>query len=857
MKNMNFGALLMLLCVTAAASAEIHRQDLNGDWKFKSAKKSAWHDAKVPGVVHTDLLRHNMIPDPFVGENERQVQWVDKEDWIYETVFDTDSTVFSQENVTLVLEGLDTYADVYLNDSLILKADNMFRQWDIPVKNILRNNDNRLKVYFHSPIKVDMPKFDALPFRYDAINDQSENGGILDKKLSVFARKAGYHYGWDWGPRLVTSGIWRPVYLKAWSGPAINDVFISTRELNKNKAFLAAKIEIFSECDRNAKVDIVDLKENRKLLTRQVSLKTGINVFECPFEIKNPKLWWCNGLGEPNLYDFSVELSLDGKKADTRHQKTGIRQIEVVREKDKDGRSFHFRLNGVPIFVKGANYIPNDNFLPRVTEEIYRRTVQDAADANMNMLRVWGGGIYENDIFYNLCDSLGIMVWQDFMFACSLYPSEGEMLKNIESEARENVRRLRNHPSIALWCGNNECLEAWYTWGLKQRYENEGYADVIWKQYENLFHNLLPRVVKEEAPLAFYWPSSPFSRVEGASENNMGDTHLWTVWGNNAPIDTYNRVTSRFFSEYGFQSFPEYSTVLKFAPDTEQHFIDSDVMLSHQRAVPDANRRIERYLLQDYSQPKDFRSFLYLSQVLQGEAVKTAIEAHRRNRPYCMGTMFWQHNDCWPAASWSSRDYYGNWKAAHYKSREAYRDILLSAIENDGNLNVHIVSDRLKNTDGRLTFSLFSVGGNEISRIDYSLSIPAYDSEVISIPLEEIKGNLNPGDLIAHFSFTDGKSDVTYETVHLFVSPKDLNLQSPDISVSMLRQGEERILSLKSDKFIKALYLSLDEDCFFSDNYFDMIPGKEYRVSLNTNLTDEEILNNLQMTHVFEASLKD
>lgn len=476
-------AISMIALTSISSAAAITEQLINDGWKFRQARTVEWHDATVPGTVHTDLMANGIIPDPFISQNERAVQWVDKEDWIYETSFDLDSELARQDNINIVFYGLDTYADVYVNDSLILKADNMFRQWEVPVKSLLKPRGNKMSVYFHSPIKVDMPKFESLPFQYDACNDQSQNGGIFDKRVSVFARKAGYHYGWDWGPRLVTSGIWRPAYLKGWSGPVIEDVYITTKNLRKNNASMKAIVEISSDNDYSEmSLTISDNESGRQFANSNITLKKGLNEISVSFDVKNPKLWWCNGLGEPNLYDIKISLSEGNNKViDDRNIVTGIRKIEVVREEDKDGRSFYFRLNGHPVFAKGANYIPCDNFLPRVTSEIYHRTVKDAADANMNMLRVWGGGIYENDEFYNQCDSLGIMVWQDFMFACSLYPSEGEFLDNIKEEAAYNVKRLRNHPSISLWCGNNECLEAWYNWGLKNRYEKQGYADIIWK----------------------------------------------------------------------------------------------------------------------------------------------------------------------------------------------------------------------------------------------------------------------------------------------------------------------------------------------------------------------------------------
>ena len=819
-------AILTIVLTSLSSGAMVTEQQIVDGWKFRQARTVEWHDATVPGTVHTDLMANGIIPDPFIGQNERAVQWVDKEDWIYETLFDLDQDIARQDSINIVFDGLDTYADIYVNDSLILKADNMFRQWEVPVKKLLKPQGNKLSIYFHSPVKVDMPKFESLPFQYDAGNDQSQNGGIFDKKVSVFARKAGYHYGWDWGPRLVTSGIWRHAYLRGWSGPVIKDVFITTKGLRKNNASMEAIVEIISDNDyQEMSLLISDNESGEQFAKSNVRLKKGRNDISVPFDVNKPRLWWCNGLGEPNLYNFDITLTKEKNIIDDRSIVTGIRQIDVVRKEDKYGRTFYFKLNGCPVFAKGANYIPCDNFLPRVTAEIYHRTVKDAADANMNMLRVWGGGIYEDDEFYNQCDSLGIMVWQDFMFACSLYPSEGKFLDNIREEAVYNVKRLRNHPCISLWCGNNECLEAWYNWGLKRRYEKQGYADIIWKQYVDLYHNALPLIVERYNPEVFYWPSSPYSDIDCAPESNKGDTHMWRVWGGSEPIDLYNHVTSRFFSEYGFQSFPELKTVLKYAPDTTQHFLDSDVMLAHQRAGADANRKIEKYLLESYKEPKNFNSFIYMTQVLQGDAIKTAIEAHRRNRPYCMGTLFWQHNDCWPVASWSSRDYYGKWKAQHYFARKAFDDIMISTTMNENRIYVHVVSDRITPTKGSLVVTTMKHDGSKVSSISKKIILEKNSVKKLEFPELELFHGANRSDLIVYTSFKDDTKN--YENVYLPISQKNVAFLKPNVDISLSGNDGCYDITVKSETFVRAFYMTIEDsdDYFFNDNGTSRNPG--------------------------------
>lgn len=838
-----------------AALARIVRQDLNSGWKFRHKDKIEWHAASVPGTVHTDLMAAGLIPDPFVGENERAVQWVDKEDWVYETKFHLDPALADKDSIELVFDGLDTYADVFVNDSLVLRADNMFRRWAVPVAALLKPEGNKLKVFFHSPLKVDLAKFDAtgLPYPYPASNDYSHLGGMFDKTVSVFARKAGYHYGWDWGPRLVTSGIWRPVYLRAWSGPRIEDVGIRTLSISPQKARMLALVEINSDAEiAGCRVSVGEAGE---LSSRRVDLRKGRNTIEIPFEVKNPRLWWCNGMGSPETYDFRVALTAGIDTVDTASVRTGIRTVELVREEDADGRSFYFRLNGVPVFAKGANFIPCDSFLPRVSDETYRRTVQDAADANMNMLRVWGGGVYEDDRFYNLCDSLGIMVWQDFMFACAMYPAEGALLDNIRLEARDNVRRLRNHPSIALWCGSNECLEAWFNWGWRRRAAEAGVDSLMRAQFDRMYFDVLPGVVADLSPDIAYTPSSPFSRPDGSPEPNRGDYHLWTVWGGGAPVSEYDERRSRFFSEYGFQSFPEIETVLAFAPDSAQHFIDSDVMLAHQRAGAGANRKIEKYLLDSYPEPKDFESFLYMSQVLQGDAIRTAIEAHRRDRPYCMGTLFWQHNDCWPVASWSSRDYFGRWKAQHYFARKAYRDVLLSVVpDSAGGLAVHIVSDRLKAATGELSITLSDFEGSTLGSVARRVKIAPAGVTVVTIPAGELNVGADPTRSFVVASLRCG--DDTYDAVRLLAPQKDFALPAAEISCEVEGAPGDYTVRISADRFVRAFRMTLGEgDHFFSDNYFDLIPGRTYSIKLRSALTPEEVRARLRHTDLRRASM--
>ena len=827
-------------------------KNLHEGWKFRQARLTNWYPATVPGVVHTDLLQNKIIEDPFFRLNERGLQWIDKEDWVYETCFTLAADMMRKENMELVFEGLDTYADVYLNDECILKADNMFRRWSIPIRQYIREENNILKVYFHSPIKIDVPKWDALPYQYPASNDQSENGGLFNKKISIFARKAGYHYGWDWGPRLVTSGIWRPVYIRAWSDLRINDVFIEQKEVGAGRAVIAGHVELDADKDMDGVlVTITDEVTGRVLGEWQADLKRGTNRVTVDFVLHKPKLWWSNGLGEPFLYRFRTDIIAGGELLDSKTERVGIRSLKVVHQPDKDGHTFYIELNGRPVFAKGANYIPSDNFLPRVTPENYKKTILDAAGVNMNMLRVWGGGIYENDVFYDLCDEYGIMIWQDFMFACSMYPAEGALLDNIHQEAVDNVKRLRNHACIALWCGNNECQDAWLGWGWKREIErqNKEYADKIWAQYRQQYHVTLPGVVREYAPGTFYWPSSPFAFEGEMSGTTDGDRHYWSVWHGKAPISDYDSEKSRFFSEYGFQSFPEFESVKRYAPYPEDWDIRSEVMMSHQRGGDHANELIETYLLNEYKKPRDFRAFLYMNHVLQGDAIKTAIESHRRQMPYNMGTLFWQHNDCWPVASWASRDYYGRWKAQHYYVRKAYDDILISPVVEGDDLKVYAVSDRLENTSGRLQLQVCQFDGTVVHHWDKSVGISGNDSRVcFSAPLAKLLEGANRGTVYVRVDYTD-KSGRVYHNNYCLGKQKDMDYPKVDLQteVRSIEGGYE--VTVSADKFARAVCLSVaDNESVYSDNYFDVQPKSSVQVQVRTRLSAEAFNGSLRLT---------
>ncbi|PKQ65027.1 beta-mannosidase [Labilibaculum filiforme] len=846
MKNYLYYLTFWIVATTFLSSCQpkeiqnMETRELNSNWTYRQVNGSVSGTATVPGTIHTDLLVNKQIEDPFYRINEKSQQWIDKEDWEYTTVFQLSEKEIEKQNLILDFKGLDTYADVYVNDSLFLQADNMFREWEIDIKNVAKVGENQVRIYFHSPIAKGLELLKASPYVYPANNDQSENGGLGDQKVSVFTRKAGYHYGWDWGPRFVTSGVWRPINLKIWDALRIKDVFIQQTSVKKEEAQLLADFSLEANEAFSGEVLLTDKSTGKVMLSKQVDVEKGSTLISIPFTITNPKLWWSNGLGAPNLYQFEAKVIKDNEIVTNYEFSTGLRSLKLIREKDEAGESFYFELNGVAVFAKGANYIPNDNFLPRVSQADYEKVIADAKDANMNMLRVWGGGIYENDIFYDLCDKNGILVWQDFMFACSMYPGNEKMLNSIKEEAKDNVIRLRNHPSIALWCGNNEMNTAWSYfskdgWGWKELYTEEQ-REEIQKAYMDIFHGILPDAVSKYTDGDAYWPSSPqagFAVEKHAGyETSSGDMHYWGVWHGLHPFEDFDKYKARFMSEYGFQSFPDFETVKKYTLP-EDYNIESEVMASHQRSGI-GNLRIKEYMSWDYKVPADFEQFLYMSHVLQARGIKAAIEAHRRAMPYCMGTLYWQINDCWPVASWSSTDYYHKWKAMHYMVRKAYQSVLLSAFANEGQLKIYGVSDLLESKNAKLSLRLVNFEGKLLFEKEIAVDLVANASRVLyDSSIETLLGDYDKNAVVLQMELkTDGK--LIADNKYYFAKPKELLLPKANVEVQIVENEGKYIVEVSTDKLVRDLYLNFkDSDLKCSDNYFDLLPGEKRTLELS------------------------
>ncbi|HEV7747833.1 MAG TPA: glycoside hydrolase family 2 protein [Pyrinomonadaceae bacterium] len=817
-------SILALLIVSAAIAQSQTKQGrmlkvaIATGWQFHEVGKDDWHAATVPGCVHTDLLNNKLIDDPFYRDNEQKQQWIGKTDWEYQTTFNVGPELLERSNINLVFEGLDTYANVFLNGELLLAADNMFRTWRVDCKLLLKPGVNTLLIRFRSPINEVLPLMGKLNYQLPAGNDQGE-------KTSPHTRKAPYQFGWDWGPRFVTSGIWRPVSLEAWDAARVEGLHLLPKNVTAAAASMSAEVEIVAEKSVAATIIVDNVTDYGRIARREVNLAPGVNRISFPFVIARPKLWWPNGLGAQALYVFKAKLLIDGQVIGEVTARTGLRSLELRQDRDATGKSFTFVINGVPVFAKGANWIPADSFPTRISKAKYRQLLESARDANMNMLRVWGGGIYERDDFYELCDELGILIWQDFMFGCSLYPGDQPFLDNVRQEATDNVRRLRNHPSIVIWVGNNEIESGWFHWGWKDQL-----PATLWDDYLKIFYKVLPEVCSSQDPSRPYWPSSPSSNLEDDNESGkMGDSHYWQVWHAALPFSEYAKQFPRFMSEYGFQSFPEIETVNTYTLPVD-HDIQSPVMMAHQRH-PRGNQLVREYMLREYSEPKDFESFLYVSQVLQAEGIKIGAEHLRRIKPHNMGSLFWQLNDCWPVASWSSIDYTGRWKALQYYARRFYGDILVSPLEDNGNISVFVVSDRLKLAAAGLNLSLLDFDGKNLwsEHRDIDLA-PLSSGSYATIPIDTLLAGKDPrGVFLLTEVLVDGKLVSSNE--HFFQPFKNLALGRPQIETDVVAMNGRFKITLSTDKLARAVYLTSPEYAgVFADNYFNLIPGKKVEV---------------------------
>ena len=793
---------------------------LNGVWTMGPVGEGWEIPAQVPGSVYQDLLTAGRMPDPFYRENELEVFPLMEKDYRYHRTFEADQAPLDADALLLRCEGLDTLAELRLNGQLIGRADNMHRIWEFDLREAAQPGENHLEITFFSPLRYIAQEWDKRP-----------SWGSTDATLGFqHLRKAHCMFGWDWGPRLPDAGIWRDIELIFFDGPRLLSVQIE-QDHQEGRIGLRFHPEL-SGCEgMEAACTYTLTAPDGKLYSDRGS---------GTIRVDDPKLWWPAGLGEQPLYTLSAVLSVDGQEYDSWTRRIGLRTLTISQEDGRWGRSFCHMVNGVKVFAMGADYIPEDNIFARITPERTRQLLEDAKLANFNCIRVWGGGYYPDDYFFDICDELGLMVWQDFMYACACYDLSESFEATITEEARQAVRRLRHHASLALLCGNNE-MEMFQAAALQATVKGTENPFLPWEthhlaDYIKMFEYILPKVCKELAPQVFYWPSSPSSggSFDKPDDPDRGDVHYWDVWHGEKPFSEYRKFLFRYVSEFGFQSFPCLETVKSFS-EPEDLNIFSRVMERHQRNKA-ANGKILSNLSQTYRYPYSFDHLLYASQLLQADAIRCGVEHWRRHRGRCMGAVIWQLNDCWPVASWASIDYFGRWKALHYAAKRFFAPVLLSVHEEGEHTQnpqinefmrelikktarLNISNETREDTACAVRWSLRDAKGRVKLDGEQSLSVPALSAvwlDELDFPQADMTGD--------YFSYTllmDGR-EVSRGTA-LFCAPKHFKFLDPHLQVSL--SGDE--ITVRSDAFAKYVFIqSEDPDLLLSDNFFDMDPGE-------------------------------
>ncbi len=792
--------------------------------------------AQVPGVVHLDLLRAGKIPDPFYRLNENAVRWVEEREWWYRCQFTVNAQLLRRQAVELTFHGLDTFATVWLNGEKLGETDNMFIPHRFAVKNFLRERRNVLAVRFDSPTKV-------------AEERQQQHGKLWSAFYDArpHLRKAQYSFGWDWGPRLPTVGIWRSVELWGYDFACIRNLWAFVTELSEDRK--VAKVRVEGELHAVAEGEATmrfTLQHGEQQIAACVpaTLQQGDQILGADLTVTNPKLWFPVGMGEQPLYNLTCQVEVGNKVTGKKTVRVGLRQVELVREKDDEGETFIVRINGVPVFCKGANWIPADNFLPRVTKERYRNLLQKAADANMNMLRIWGGGIYEDEGFYEACDELGIMVWQDFMFACAEYPEGEWFYGKVRSEAEKVIKGLLHHPSIVVWCGNNENDWGYHAGWFGKR--NRFYGETLYAQ-------ILPEVCRRLDPSRPYWQSSPFG---GADPNSVGegDRHSWDVWSGWRDYTHYLHDTGRFISEFGFQAPPHLLTIETFTEPQDRY--PNSAVMEHHNKQGEGTERLYRFMAGHFRVPDDFAQWVRVAQLVQGEALKTGIVHWRRRKFKTAGALFWQLNDCWPVVSWSVLDYFGRPKAGYYYAKRSFAPVLVSVAMDGETPVVWVVNDTLTEVNGTLVVKVQDLWGGMLhERLEVVTMEPNTSQRLDAVPLPD---GFDPHRhfISAEFYVVIGEITEPLSYDALFLVPyKHLTFPSDVVGMEAVEvKGDQGKVRLKAKAFAKGVWLEVDgdPDAFWSDNAFDFLPGMTRTVAaqLSRPMTEAELRRRLLIWHL-------
>lgn len=833
---------LFLLILTALASCSnrqsVFEQYLDRGWTLTSDTLDAMKFFTVPSVVQQTLADANKIPYPYSGIVENDLLWISNHPWTYTTQFNVKGYMLNQDVVELVFEGIDTYASVTLNGEKLFDADNMFRTWKVDVKPLLKEKKNLLVVTF--------PPYDSTQ---QALYDQCRPR--FPEKYAV-TRKAPYQHGWDWAPKYKNIGLWKPVKLVAWSDARLENAYIVTNEITETQAKLTLHLDVESAARGEM---VVEIRNDGKLIqSSPFQMDQGNQHKMFGFTVENPRLWWPNEMGEQPLYDFEIVLKDNDRLLDSKTIRTGIKTFQMVQEPDANGFSFYFKVNGVPFYAKGANYVPEEMIETWIDDDRTVNLLQESKKAHFNMLRVWGGGIYPSEDFFNSCDSLGILVWEDFMYAGTLYPYDEAFLENAKIEALEQVKRLASHPSLALWCGGNEISEGYYNWGWQQSLGWSAEDDQAMKMgYDRLFETILPMVADTYDGTRPYWPSSP-SKGWGRPESlTQGDVHYWGVWWGEQPYEMYREKVGRFNSEYGYQSYPDYKTLQATAGDDAEFkalcdyegddlyvLINKNAFLAahqkHARGTRQINDFIERY----FPKAKTFEEYVYLSQLSQAYGMEIAIEAHRTAKPYNMGTLYWQLNDAWPVTSWSSIDHSGRPKAMQYKLRTLYAPVLLSFDQSDQ--QVYVTSDLLRGIDGMMTVSVNDFQSNRLFEQKVKVDLGANQNRKFYVEgLWECLQRVDPKSVYVKLELSESEKPMAERFCYL-VYPKLLQLPKAKLDLSIQKEGDMIQIDVKSDVFAKDVQVSSTSRYgVFSDNFFDLEAGQTRRITFKSFVQEEKI----------------
>ena len=825
-----------------------HRITLNGTWNWCDMESKEWHKGIVPGTVLTDMMDGGLIEDPYWRTNEYETRELSRRDYQYEREFEVPESFFREEEQCLVFEGLDTIADIYLNDELLLAVNDMHRTWRIDVKGKLKAV-NRLAVAFHSPTAF-IEKADREGDIFYASTGCMKGNGAL--------RKAHYMFGWDWGPQLPDAGIFRSVYLSGFSIARLDDVRIRQEHgAGGVKLSVESSVRKLGESDTAGSGMLVCKVTAPDGTVLTVEKEVGINeTIEALIEA--PQLWWPNGYGAQPLYTVRVELRMSDSVLDVWERTIGLRTVTVCTDADEWGNQFAFVVNGQKIFAMGANYIPEDNLLGHLSEERSERLIRDCARANFNCIRIWGGGYYPEDYVYDACDRYGILVWQDLMFACNVYNLNDEFEANILAETADNVKRIRHHACLGLWCGNNEMEWGWRDWGRLEGHRPKYKAD-----YTKIFEMLLPRLVKQVDDQTYYWLSSPSSggSFDDPNDFNRGDNHYWEVWHSNKPFTEYRDFYFRFCSEFGFQSFPGKKTLDSFSLPEDQN-IFSEVMESHQKNGL-ANTKIFSYISGYYKYPKDMECIAYISQILQLKAIQYGVEHWRRNWGRCMGSIYWQLNDCWPVASWASIDYYGRWKALHYGAKRFYARFMATACEKEElstEIDYYIHNESFEERKAVLRVRLIDRDFHTLFETEREITAAAFEVKNV-LPMDFAPFLAEDGmkrRAVAEYRLIEDGCVVSRGTT-LFVKPKYFDFKTPEYRISVAEKADVFCIHADADTYVSYAELSLDGyDVVLEDNFFDITSEEGVDITVDkkefpNQVTAEEVAAALHIRSVADS----